>query len=83
MAHELINFLKGKEIAYRHALGNKMGDVVLSDLRTFCNATKTSFSTDALEMARNEGRREVFNRIMTFMKIDAADLYNYNEEYPE
>lgn len=49
------------------------GERVLADLRRFCRAgDATIFSTEALEMARREGRREVFVRI--------SNMLNLNEE---
>ena len=72
-------FMRGKQRAFRLTFGNEVAKDVLADLRVFCNATKTSFSSDPLEMARQEGRREVFNRIMSFMKVDFEDYYNYEE----
>lgn len=73
--------LKAKETAYRLSLGNEGAKPVLADLRVFCNGTKSSFSSDALEMARMEGRREVFNRIMNFLKIEYSQFYEYEEDY--
>ena len=47
------------------------GERVLADLRRFCRAgDATIFSTDALEMARREGRREVFVRISNLLNLD-------------
>jgi hypothetical protein len=74
--------LKAKEGAFRLALGNENAKTVLADLRVFCHATKSTFSDNPLEMARLEGRREVFNRIMNFLKINYSDYYNYEEEEP-
>lgn len=47
------------------------GERVLADLRSFCRAgDATIFSTEALEMARREGRREVFVRISNMLNLD-------------
>jgi len=73
--------LRRKQTDYRLALGDESGKVVLADLRTFCNPTRTNFSTDPLEMARMEGRREVFLRIANFMNVDFDEYYNYEEDY--
>lgn len=78
---------KQKETAYRAIFSKENGElqpmaqVVMTDLRLYCNATKSSFSSDIAEMARNEGRREVFNRIMSFLKVDYEDYFNLNEDY--
>ena len=39
---------------------NIAGVAVLEDLAVLCKINNTSFSSDALQMARNEGRREVY-----------------------
>jgi hypothetical protein len=78
---------KQKETAYRAIFNkaggelNEMSKIVLADLRLYCNATKTSFSSDIAEMARAEGKREVFNRIMSFLKVDYEEYFNLNEEF--
>jgi hypothetical protein len=49
---------------------------VLNDLRMFCRAylkEGSTFDTDPLQMARNCGRQEVFNRIIDFITNDEAD----------
>lgn len=76
----MLDLYKRKKTAYRLTFGSEVSKDVLADLRVFCNATKTNFSSDALEMARMEGRREVFNRIMSFMKVDYEDYYQYEED---
>lgn len=80
MDDEVRKYVKGKEQAYRICLNNEAAKTVLADLRLFCNGTRTNFSSDALQMARMEGRREVFMRIMTFLKVDYEDIYNFTEE---
>ena len=81
-------FIKSKETAWRflfldeNGQGiNRQGKVALADLREFCFATKTAFDTDALEMARRMGRKEVFDRIMTYLNIDYSKYYELEEEY--
>ncbi|MED5545632.1 MAG: hypothetical protein VYD90_10300 [Pseudomonadota bacterium] len=50
---------------------NRMGELVLADLRDFSHANEpTIFDTDPLIMARREGRREVFVRIQNFLNLD-------------
>lgn len=47
------------------------GEIVLADLRKFCHADKaTIFSPDLAEMARREGRREVFVRLVHMLNLD-------------
>jgi len=71
--------ISNKQKAYKLSLQNEMGKEVIADLRIFCNGTKSNFSNDPLQMARMEGRREVFNRVMEFMEVDFANYYDYDE----
>lgn len=49
----------------------RVGEHVLADLRNFCFADRTTiFDTEPLIMARREGRREVFARIVNFLNLD-------------
>ncbi len=43
---------------------------VLADLRDFCFARASSFNSDALTMARREGRRDVWLRIARYLDLD-------------
>lgn len=80
-------FIKSKETAWRFLLLdengvniNRQAKIALSDLREFCFATKTTFDSDALEMARRSGRKEVFDRIMTYLNVDYSKYYELEEE---
>lgn len=79
-------FLRKKEWAFRSIFSKENGElneaakIALADLRLFCNGTKSNFSVDALEMARMEGRREVFMRIMTFLNYDYSKVYDLEED---
>lgn len=47
------------------------GRRVLGDLARFCKVDEaTIFSTDAMELARREGRREVYVRIQRMLNLD-------------
>lgn len=49
------------------------GEMLLADLREFAFAGgRTVFSSDPLVMARREGRREVFMRIINYLNLDEA-----------
>jgi hypothetical protein len=80
------DFIKNKEWAFRKVFGSENGElneaskIALADLRYFCNGTKSNFNTDALEMARMEGRREVFMRIMNYLNCDFSKIYELDEE---
>ena len=55
---------------------------VLADLKQYCGATKSNFSKEPLELARAEGRREVFLHIMDYMKLDYLnDVYELENNY--
>lgn len=79
--------LKQKRITYGKVFENELGKIVLADLRVFCHATKTTAAKDAnqrldmYEVARLEGRREVFLQIMNTIKVDFDDYYNYEDDY--
>jgi hypothetical protein len=80
------DFIRNKEWAFRQIFGGDNGElneaakVALADLRYFCNGTKSNFNTDALEMARMEGRREVFMRIMNYLNYDFSKVYELDED---
>lgn len=74
-----------KKNTYLKVFGNELGKEVLSDLRAFCYATKTTEKkgidqkVDPMQMAVLEGRRQVFMQIMNTMKVDYEDYYDYEE----
>lgn len=56
------------------------GEAVLADLRRFCFADRaTIFSTEPLEMARREGRREVFVRLTNLLNLDELQVQQLME----
>lgn len=73
-------FLKRKQ-AYRALFGsdNIHAGIVWADLRKFCFGTGTVFHTDPYVHARNEGRREVFERIRSYVNVSDDDLYKMVE----
>jgi hypothetical protein len=73
--------LKEIQKAYRLVFGTEPAKDVLADLRIFCNATKTTAPTskiDPYQMAIQEGRRQVFLHILTYIKVDIEDVYDYD-----
>lgn len=81
------DFIKSKEVAWRVIMTTDDGSdfnahakTALADLRTFCNGTRSTFNSDPLEMARLTGRKEVFERIMTYLHYDYSKLYELEEE---
>ncbi len=71
--------ISDKRITYNQVFGNPPGKEVLTDLRKFCFATQTTFDANPYEMARREGRREVFLQITTIMKVNFEDFYDYED----
>lgn len=58
---------------------NENMKIVMADLRKFCFGTGSSFSTDPLTLARNEGRREVLERIRSYVHITEDELFRMTE----
>lgn len=56
---------------------------VIADLRDFCfahaNNRRLLFSKDPLIMARNLGRREVFDRIILYLNLDESEVQTLME----
>ncbi|HQS69737.1 MAG: hypothetical protein B7Y36_08255 [Novosphingobium sp. 28-62-57] len=54
---------------------HRAGRIVLRDLGQFCGATnKTIFHADPHQLARREGRREVFVRICIMLNLDEYEV---------
>ena len=49
-------------------------EAVLADLRDFCGARKSHFSSDPYVSARNVGRWEVWLRIQQHLGLDESDV---------
>lgn len=85
----LVKFIRQKEWSWRVLMrkeGGQLSDAantVLADLRTFCYGTKSIYSNDALMMARLEGRREVYMRIMNFLNIDYSKQLELEEDFQD
>lgn len=59
---------------------HRAGEVVLADLRSFCREDQPSnFHSDPQIMARREGRREVFKRIINYLNLDEATVQKLME----
>lgn len=56
----------------------RAGEAALTDLRDFCFANPAQrpamFSNDPIVMARRVGRREVFDRIISYLNLDEAQV---------
>lgn len=77
--------------AYRRLFLSDRGDItpdaeiVLADLKRFCNATKASIRladngmVDPYAMAVAEGRREVWNRLNSYLFVNEQVVHNLTE----
>lgn len=80
------DLIRSKEWAWRHIMRGDNGElheaskIALADLRVFCNGTRSNFDADAMQMARMEGRREVFMRVMNFLNYDYSKILELEED---
>lgn len=75
--------LKDKQVVYRQVFKIEAAKEVLADLRAFCYATQSMLDApdiSAMELARREGRREVFMQIMNMLEYDYKDYYEFDPE---
>lgn len=70
-----IDYLRGRKRAYQLAFGTPAGEAVLTDLVRFCRGVDTTYSVDARDHARFEGRREVLLRIQQHINLPSEKLY--------
>lgn len=68
-------FLARRRTAYLRTFLNPMGEEVLRDLAKFCRAHETTFAADARAHAVAEGRREVFLRIQSHLRLTDEELW--------
>lgn len=61
------------------AAPTRAGSAALADLRDFCGADASGFATDPLIMARNAGRREVWQRIINYLNLDEGQVQTLTE----
>jgi hypothetical protein len=68
-----------KGLFLENGLVRRDGEAVLADLRGFCRGDRSSFDKDALTMARFEGRREVFLRVVKLLALDEDEVRQFME----
>ena len=85
----MISWLKRKLLYKRHRAFVELFDirqqqafVVMSYFKDFCKVDKV-FSNDPLEMARNVGRREVFDEINKYLSFTNEQISMLREEVRE
>lgn len=66
--------------SYHAVFNSPEGKEVLKDLAQFCGSMKSSFSPDPYQTAFREGRREVWLRIQTHLKLTEDDIFNLYEQ---
>jgi len=73
----LRDFINGRQRAYLTTFQaeNRAAQRVLADLAKFCRANQTTFHADPRLHAVLEGRREVFLRITTHLKLSEEQLW--------
>lgn len=72
--------------AMQKAFEGETGKEVLVHLAQMCGATRSNFRSDPLDMARMEGRREVWLEIQTNLNLTESDLVSMArslEEYDD
>ena len=69
------NFLFARRTAYRATFFNPPGEAVLKDLAKFCRAHASTAHADPIMAARLDGRREVFLRIQTHLRLTDEQLW--------
>lgn len=68
-------FLRRRATAYRATFANPMGEEVLVDLAKFCRAHESTAHPDPHIAARLDGRREVWLRIQSHLRLSDEDLW--------
>lgn len=68
---------------YKSLFLTPRGKKVLLDLAKFCKYDDTVFDKDALSMARNEGRRQVFLYILNQINYDVEALMSEDFDQKE
>ena len=78
-----VNWLKRTESSFRMTLGTPAGQEALTDLRTFCYASKSPIGSTVEETYRRLGRQEVFQRIANYLNLTIEDIYQLEEIYED
>lgn len=68
-------FLRGRQGSYRAAFNSPAGQDVLVDLAKFCRAHASTAHTDPHMAARLDGRREVWLRIQSHLRLSDDELW--------
>lgn len=77
-AERILDFFRTRSRAYKLVFSRTMpaSRTVLADLEQFCKANDTTMrSNDPYELARNEGRRQVWLRIQRALNLSPEEQY--------
>ena len=67
--------LNERRYAYQKTFNGPLAEVVLKDLSRFCRAHESTFAIDPRAHALAEGRREVWLRIESHLKLSPDQLW--------
>lgn len=75
------NLFASRSFAYQRVFDkdNKYTQAVLMDLAKFCRAHETTYNKDERAHAAMEGRREVWLRIESHLKLTPDELYDLHK----
>ncbi len=81
-----VEFFRGHSRAYRTTFNRQSpaAQYVLADLADICHANDTTMrDSDPLELARNEGRRQVFLRIQRALNLTPEEMFDLARQKKE
>lgn len=84
-----VGIILRRKLSYMDAFKGVAGELVMKDLSKFCNAFTSSVksnqagSIDPLQMAFEEGKRAVLNRIKYYANLDDEQIYKYYKDLEE
>lgn len=82
MIQQIRDFISRRRNAYCRTFLNPVGEEVLADLAKFCRANETCFQVDSRAHAVAEGRREVWLRIQTNLRLTDKQLWALHNAGP-
>lgn len=82
MIQAIRDFVSRRRNAYCRTFLNPVGEEVLADLAKFCRANETCFQVDPRAHAVAEGRREVWLRIQTNLRLTDEQLWALHNAGP-
>lgn len=72
---QTLAMIRSRKQSYQLVANQPAGQAVLADLAKFCFAYETTFDADARVDARKQGRRDVWLRIQSHLKLTDDELY--------